>query len=74
MVTSYLDKAAATMVNTPNGGGHFIEATLKPEITISGKAEKELLEYLHHQANKLCYIANSCNFPVRHEPVYHYEE
>jgi hypothetical protein len=23
---------------------------------------------LHHEANRLCYIANSCNFPVRHDP------
>jgi organic hydroperoxide reductase OsmC/OhrA len=24
---------------------------------------------LHQRAHELCYIANSVNFPVRHEPV-----
>ncbi|MGD0068982.1 MAG: hypothetical protein ABSB76_36820 [Streptosporangiaceae bacterium] len=26
---------------------------------------------LHHQAHERCFIANSVNFPVRHEPVVH---
>ncbi len=24
---------------------------------------------LHKAANKLCYIANSCNFPIYHKPT-----
>lgn len=70
IVTAYSDKAVGTMQNTPDGGGHFTDIILKPEITIEGKADEELLRQLHQQANKLCFIANSLNFPVRHEPMY----
>ncbi|MEO6521216.1 MAG: OsmC family protein [Mucilaginibacter sp.] len=73
VVTAYIDKATGTMQDTPDGGGHFTEAILKPEITINGEVERLLLQQLHQDANKQCYIANSCNFPVRHEPVYFFE-
>ena len=29
----------------------------------------ELLEELHAEANKVCFIARSVNFPVLHSPV-----
>jgi organic hydroperoxide reductase OsmC/OhrA len=70
VVTEYVDSAAGTMINTPDGGGYFTEAVLKPQITISGILNEELMEQLHVEANKLCFIANSCNFPVKHEAVY----
>ena len=70
VVTAYTDKPVGTMQNTPDGGGHFTEVVLMPEITIEGTADESLLQQLHQQANKLCFIANSCNFPVRHQPIY----
>lgn len=72
-IIAYTDKATGTMAETPDGGGHFTETVLKPEITISGSPNHALLQQLHHDANKQCYIASSCNFPVRHEPVYFFE-
>ncbi len=70
VITAYVDKPVGTMQNTPDGGGRFTGVSLKPEITIEGKADEELLQTLHQQANKLCFIANSCNFPVSHQPMY----
>lgn len=72
VVTTYVDKAIGTMQNTPDGGGHFTEVVLQPSITIANDTDKNLLQQLQQQANKLCFIANSCNFPVRHNPVYHF--
>jgi organic hydroperoxide reductase OsmC/OhrA len=68
IVTAYTDKATGTMEETPNGGGKFTEAVLNPVVTVSdanmiGKANE-----LHKNANELCFIANSVNFPVRHKP------
>lgn len=70
VVTSYVDKSSGTMHNTPDGGGRFTGITLQPEITIAGEADEATLADLHHRANNLCYIANSCNFPIHHKPIY----
>ncbi len=69
VVTNYTDQAVATMVETSDGGGHFTEAILHPVIHVTDESMIEQAMQLHAQANKLCYIANSCNFPIRHEAV-----
>lgn len=74
VVTAYIDKATGTMVSTADGGGHFTEALLMPVITIKHTIDEKLLQQLHHEANKLCYIASSCNFPVKHNATYVFEE
>jgi len=70
VITTYVDHASGTMVSTPGGSGHFTEAILKPVITVSGEINLKLLNKLQAEANSMCFIANSCNFPVKHEPVY----
>ncbi len=70
IVTEYIDNAEGTMQETDNGGGHFIGVILKPVITISDKSMLEKATQLHHDANELCFIASSCNFPVKHEPSF----
>jgi organic hydroperoxide reductase OsmC/OhrA len=37
-------------------------------VTIS-KGDKQKAEVLHHEAHRLCFIANSVNFPVDCEPT-----
>ena len=37
-------------------------------VTVTEEAMEERAQALHQEAHKLCYIANSCNFPVTHEP------
>lgn len=69
IVVAYEDHASGTMVETPDGGGHFSEVTLKPKVTVSDATMIAKAEALHHQANKLCFIASSCNFPVKHQPT-----
>jgi len=68
IVLAYVDDAEGTMQETDNGGGHFTEVVLKPLITISDNGMLEKATQLHHDANELCFIASSCNFPVKHEP------
>ena len=70
VVTSYIDHSTGTMKETADGGGRFTEITLHPEIIIQGQVDEEKLTRLHHKANHICYIANSCNFPINHKPVY----
>jgi organic hydroperoxide reductase OsmC/OhrA len=67
-VVEYTDHATGIMVETKEGGGHFKEVTLFPKVVVSDPSMIEKANDLHHQANKLCFIANSCNFKVYHKP------
>ena len=69
VVTGYTDAASGTMAQTPDGGGHFTEITLRPQVTVAGPEMVQAAEALHKQAHALCFIANSVNFPVSHEPT-----
>ena len=66
-VLEYSDNAEATLEVNPDGSGRFIEAKLYPKVKISSSDKIELALELHQKANELCFIANSCNFPVLHE-------
>lgn len=68
VVTAYTDRAGGTMEETGDGGGHFTEVVLRPDVTVASPAMTAAAEALHEEAQRLCFIANSVNFPVRHEP------
>jgi organic hydroperoxide reductase OsmC/OhrA len=68
-VVAYQDQASGTMTETPDGGGHFTQVTLRPAVTITDQSQVALAKALHREANKRCFIANSCNFPVHHLPT-----
>ena len=68
VVESYTDSAEGVLVTTPDGGGHFREVVLRPVVTISA-GDPEVAARIHADANRLCFIASSVNFPVRHEPT-----
>lgn len=68
VVTDYADDAVATMAQS-GIGGHFTEATLRPHVVVTSPAMLDKAIALHEDAHQACFIANSVNFPVRHEPV-----
>jgi organic hydroperoxide reductase OsmC/OhrA len=68
-VTGYVDVAGGVMREEPGNSGRFTEVVLRPEVTVADPAMVERAEALHKQAHDACFIANSVNFPVRHEPV-----
>ncbi|WP_085909550.1 OsmC family protein [Kiloniella majae] len=68
VVVNYQDTSTATMSMNSDGSGQFSSAMLNPVITISEDSDKEKAIQLHHEANKLCFIARSVNFPIHHEP------
>lgn len=67
-VVEYTDQAVGTMVETPDGGGHFQEVVLRPVVSITADGDATLAERLHERAHDLCFIGRSVNFPVRCEP------
>lgn len=68
VVVDYKDNATGTMQENADGSGQFSEVTLRPEVTITDPSQIQLANSLHHQANEMCFIARSCNFPVKHLP------
>ncbi len=67
-VVAYSDQAEAVLEVSPNGSGRLVKVILNPVVTISNPGMKALAIALHQEANQLCFIANSCNFPVEHNP------
>ena len=68
VVTGYADKATGTMVEKATGGGNFTEVVLHPVVTVRDSSMIDKANELHNKAHEKCFIANSVNFPVRHEP------
>jgi organic hydroperoxide reductase OsmC/OhrA len=69
IVVDYTDNATGILQMSPKGGGHFSEVTLNPIVTLSEDSMIAQAIALHKQANEKCFIANSVNFKVRHNPV-----
>jgi organic hydroperoxide reductase OsmC/OhrA len=69
VVTSYHDQPSGTMTENPDGSGQFTEVWLRPQVVVAEAQMVEPALALHTQAHKLCFIARSCNFPVRHVPT-----
>ncbi len=70
VVTAYEDKASGIMNENADGSGSFSEVVLHPVVSVSGEINAVQLDALHKEANQKCFIANSCNFPVRHIAAY----
>ncbi len=68
IVTEYKDKAEGILKEDTDGSGKFTSVTLNPVVTITELSMFEKANELHEKANRMCFIANSCNFPVIHKP------
>jgi organic hydroperoxide reductase OsmC/OhrA len=66
IVEEYKDEAEGVMVESDDGSGRFASVMLHPVVTISGGDPNVALE-LHEDAHRMCFIANSVNFLVRHK-------
>ena len=69
VVTDYRDDATGVMRLNRDGSGQFESVTLHPRVTLADPDHVALAEQMHHEANEVCFIARSVNFPVRHDPV-----
>lgn len=69
VVLEYNDKATGTMEEDSNGSGRFTKVFLKPEVLVAAGDMIDKANELHREAHKMCFIANSVNFEVVHEPT-----
>ncbi len=68
IVIDYKDHAHGTLEEDNDKGGQFKKVELNPEVIISKDSNIDLAINLHKKANKKCFIANSCNFKITHNP------
>ena len=68
-VVSYADEARGTLRFDGKGGGRFVDVTLTPRVTIAADSDLALAHALHEEAHDTCYIASSCDVPIRHRPT-----
>ncbi|MBL7938646.1 MAG: OsmC family protein [Flavobacteriales bacterium] len=68
-VTAYRDRAEGSLLLTKDGGGHFTEVVLRPEVVVAEERMLEKARHFHGEVHKYCFIARSVNFPVRCEAV-----
>ena len=67
VVSAYEDQAEGIMEESEDCSGKFTQVVLQPVVTIVGPYEQELVDRIHAEAHKKCFIANSCNFPILHK-------
>ena len=68
VVTAYEDAADGQVQTHADGTGEFRQVTLRPRVTISASSDPDEATRLHKEANAMCFIARSVNFPVQHRP------
>ena len=68
VVTAYTDDALGVM-RQEGLGGAFEEVLLRPLVTVAEASMVDRARSAHAEAFTHCFIANSVNFPVRHEPT-----
>lgn len=69
IVTDYIDNPTGILVQNETGSGSFSEVTLNPIVTVSESSMTDKANQLHEKANQFCFIANSVNFKVKHNPT-----
>jgi len=67
-VVAYDDDARGEMTLV-EGEIRFREVVLAPQVVVAAGDDPELALQLHERAHAECFIANSVNFPVRHEAI-----
>ena len=63
-VLSYRDQAEGTLLFTKEGGGHFTDVVLRPQVVVEEQRTLEKARYFHGEVHKYCFIARSVNFRV----------
>jgi len=67
-VRRYEDQAEGTMV-FGGGSGRFTDVRLRPRVVLAPGSDLDAAQTAHEKAHHVCFIANSVNFPVRHDAM-----
>jgi organic hydroperoxide reductase OsmC/OhrA len=68
VVLAYRDEPVGTMIEDADGSGRFAAIVLRPAVTVAAGSDKAKAVSLHHDAHRMCFIANSVSCPVSIAP------
>jgi organic hydroperoxide reductase OsmC/OhrA len=69
-ILGYTDRATGTLGMGSSGKMQMTECVLRPVVTVPKGSAIEELTAMHDKAKANCFMANSVNFSVRHEPAF----
>lgn len=67
-VQEYYDQASGQLEEYSNGSGRIVQVALQPTVVVSKRDMIAKAKSLHEEAHKMCFIANSVNFPIHCQP------
>jgi organic hydroperoxide reductase OsmC/OhrA len=70
VVLDYRDEPEGLMIEEANGSGAFSRITLRPRIKLAASSSEQRACELHHEAHRMCFIANSVRCEIITEPVF----
>jgi organic hydroperoxide reductase OsmC/OhrA len=70
VVLDYYDEAEGVMVEQADGSGAFSRIVLRPRVKLSAASSEEKARELHHEAHRMCFIANSLKCEIATEPAF----
>lgn len=70
VIRDYRDEPIGLGETGERGEGRFLEATLRPVITVDKGADLARADELHHEVHQYCFISRSVNFPVSYQARY----
>ena len=70
VVLDYRDEADGVMIEEANGSGAFSRIVLHPHVKLSATSSEQKARDLHHEAHRMCFIANSLKCEIATEPTF----
>lgn len=70
VVLAYADDPIGVGETTPDGAGRFLNATLRPRITVVTGTDLGKADGVHKDVHKYCFIARSMAFPIGYKAKY----
>ena len=70
VVLAYRDEPEGLMIEEADGGGAFSRIALQPRVKLSADSSEEKARELHHEAHRMCFIANSLKCEITADPAF----
>lgn len=70
IVLDYRDEPEGLMIEEPSGSGAFTRILLRPQVRLAAASNEAKARELHHEAHRMCFIANSVKCEIATEPSF----